>query len=175
MFKKRVQIMLTELTDADATTLFAYRSNPDVWRYQTWIPASVTDAFSFIRTFGRVREPRASGWTQFAIRDREAGELLGDCGCHMLKDHVAEIGYTIAPAFQGRGYATEAVRQLLALLGRQNVVQVIARTDARNIPSMKVLEKLGFTPDPSASESYSMRGETVTDICYVRHIQKNSP
>ena len=175
MFKKRNPVRLTALTDADAPALFAYRSNPAVWRYQTWIPTSVTEAFSFIRTFGRVTEPRGSGWTQFAIRNRETGVLLGDCGCHMMQDHVAEIGYTIAPAFQGRGYATEAVGQLVVLLARHDVHRAIARTDTRNIRSMKLLERLGFRADPTASESYRLRGETVTDFCYVRTIQGKSP
>jgi ribosomal-protein-alanine N-acetyltransferase len=61
------------------------------------------------------------------------------------KEGVVEIGYAVAPAFQGRGLATEAARQLVhrAFTDRR-VTAVDAHTLSHPNASVRVLEKLGM-------------------------------
>ncbi|NPV69255.1 MAG: GNAT family N-acetyltransferase [Firmicutes bacterium] len=49
---------------------------------------------------------------------KDFGTLIGDCGIRFPAgdDSQVEIGFTIAPAHQGHGYATEAVRAVLRYL-----------------------------------------------------------
>jgi RimJ/RimL family protein N-acetyltransferase len=58
---------------------------------------------------------------------------------------VIKVGYTIDPAAQGRGYATEAVSALVRyafdVLGA-DVVRAYASAD--NAPSIRVAEKVGL-------------------------------
>jgi RimJ/RimL family protein N-acetyltransferase len=58
---------------------------------------------------------------------------------------VLKVGYTMSPAFQGRGYATEAVSALIeyafTTLGA-DVVRAYASAD--NLPSIRVAEKVGM-------------------------------
>jgi RimJ/RimL family protein N-acetyltransferase len=51
----------------------------------------------------------------FAGLSGATGELIGDCaaGPHDGDVRQAEIGFTIAPGYQGRGFATEAACCLL--------------------------------------------------------------
>jgi GNAT superfamily N-acetyltransferase len=59
----------------------------------------------------------------------------------------AEIGYGIAPAYQNRGYMTEAVQALVGWAFEQPRCQaVVAQTLKSNLPSRRVLMKAGFTP-----------------------------
>ena len=95
------KVVLAPLLEDDAEFLFGYRSRPEIWRYQTWVPTSVVEAFAFVRNFGGVETPRTSGWSQFAVRISRDGRMVGDCGCHILDPETAEIGYTIAPPFRG--------------------------------------------------------------------------
>jgi len=61
-------------------------------------------------------------------------------------DGIVEVGYSVLAAFEGRGYATEIVRALVAhAFSHPGVVRVIARTRPENIGSVKVLERCGFT------------------------------
>jgi ribosomal-protein-alanine N-acetyltransferase len=61
-----------------------------------------------------------------------------------------EVGWRLLPAFWGRGYATEGARAALDLafdvLGRSEVVAMTAR---RNLPSQRVMQRLGMTYDPA--------------------------
>jgi len=57
----------------------------------------------------------------------------------------AEIGYRIAPPFQGKGHATEAVRLLLEKAKKiYSLHRVEARISVENAAACKVLEKNGF-------------------------------
>src|ERR1044071_5844071 len=57
----------------------------------------------------------------------------------------AEIGFTLATAYQKQGYATEAVRAVLDRLFRvQGMHKVGGECDARNVASAGLLERLGF-------------------------------
>jgi ribosomal-protein-alanine N-acetyltransferase len=60
-------------------------------------------------------------------------------------DGVAEIAYGIAPAYQGKGYATEVANALVDFASGDNRVRIIrAHTLAETSASTRVLEKCGF-------------------------------
>ena len=84
-------------------------------------------------------------WTQYAIVERSSGSTIGGVGFHRgPSDGEVEIGYGIAPAARGRGYATEAVLALVDVARRQGLHAVVAETDDGNLPSERVLERSGF-------------------------------
>ncbi|WP_433173822.1 GNAT family N-acetyltransferase [Actinoallomurus sp. CA-150999] len=76
--------------------------------------------------------------------------VIGECG---LKhgpgpDGTVEIAYGLGGPWRSRGYGTEAIRGLLGWLeGSAACRQVIAEVHAGNVPSRRLLERLGFTVD----------------------------
>lgn len=73
---------------------------------------------------------------------------------------IVEIGYSIAPEFQARAFATELVRALVSrAFSVPGVVQVIAHTHATNTGSIKVLERCGFVAAGAGSEPETVRYE----------------
>ncbi len=140
------RLVLRYLTPADAEALFAYRSEPAVSAMQGWMPASRAAADVFVGSVADVPFARRSMWSQLGIVEGRNDVLIGDVGVHVdASGDVAEIGYTIAPAFQRRGYATEAMRALLGELeGAYGIRRFIARTDPRNVASIALLARLGF-------------------------------
>jgi RimJ/RimL family protein N-acetyltransferase len=77
--------------------------------------------------------------------------VVGGVGFHGPPDPegAAEIGYGIAVSRRGRGYATEAVRQLRAIAVAHGVRRLVAGTDRDNVASARVLQSNGFRPsDP---------------------------
>ncbi len=141
------RLILRRLRHADLLALYGYRSDPEVARYQDWNDFS-EEAGRRLITEQAERHPGVPGtWFQMGIELRESGQLIGDCGLHTLRDHPqqAEIGFTLAPAHQGKGYATEAIRCLLGyVFGTLGTHRVIAMTDARNAPAARILERVGM-------------------------------
>ena len=63
----------------------------------------------------------------------------------LTADGMAEIGYGISPEYEGRGYATEAVRAMVEWAAAQaGVKRIEAETELDNCASQRVLEKVGF-------------------------------
>lgn len=75
----------------------------------------------------------------------EEGVVVGDCGWFGPPvDGVVEIGYGVAPSVRGRGLATAAVQLLLAWVASRGAVRVRAEVLPSNLPSLRLLERLGF-------------------------------
>lgn len=61
-------------------------------------------------------------------------------------DHTdAWISYAFNPRYQGRGYAIESIRAVLAWLSTRGTLVVYANCYLGNTPSIKLLEQLGFS------------------------------
>ncbi|MHC4376206.1 MAG: GNAT family N-acetyltransferase [Planctomycetota bacterium] len=111
----------------------------------------------------------AEDWVQLAVRRRADGVLIGDVGLRAMgeRSDQAEIGFTIAPEHQRRGYASEAVVGVLTtLFGDFEVHRVMASVDPRNEASMALLHKLGFRKEAHHRRSLWFKGEWVDDVIF---------
>jgi RimJ/RimL family protein N-acetyltransferase len=91
----------------------------------------------------------------------EQGRIVGGCGLHDVDGHV-ELGYWISPEYQGRGYATEAVKGLLSLARVAGHRQILARHAFDNPASGQVLHKAGFRPTGRSRQFHSLgRGRAI--------------
>ena len=163
------RLLLTRLTAEDAPALFTYRSDPEVCRYQGFEPGSLADAEDFITTLLPHEFDSPGTWFQFGIRLRDSGGLIGDIGAHFLTEdpRQVEIGFTLAPAQQGKGYATEAVTGLLEhLFGAAGKHRVIASVDPRNTACTQLLERIGMRREAHFRESLWFKGEWADDVNY---------
>lgn len=93
-------------------------------------------------------EPRRRAGREFAYAIiREDRTLVGVCGFNNVPDDKerVEIGYWVGVPFWGKGYATQAIRQLVGIgftgLGFQSLYAPILQ---RNRASQRVVGKLGF-------------------------------
>jgi ribosomal-protein-alanine N-acetyltransferase len=105
-------------------------------------------------------------WGHHQVVETSSGLVVGGVGFHgPPQSGEVEIGYGIVPTRQGRGYATEAVSTLVSLaLATPEVVGVVARTDAGNMASQRVLEKAGFQlVDQSGGRRYRIEAPTLDD------------
>ena len=163
------RLVLRKLNLADSEALFRYRTDPDVSRYQNWKPLTIEDARQFVETLANLEPDTPGSWFQLAITMRETGELIGDCGIHFPVEETrqAEIGITLAPAYQGKGYALEALVAVLDFLFvtlRKH--RVVASVDPGNQPSIALLERLGMRKEAHFRESLWFKGAWADDVIY---------
>jgi RimJ/RimL family protein N-acetyltransferase len=139
------RLRLDALREEDAAALFGYRSDPAVSRWQGWKPTSVAEAGDFIEAQAGIAPDTRGAWWQRAIRLRDSGQLVGDLGLHFIDDATVELGITLAPAHQRRGYAREALEVMLDFVfGGLRKRRVVARVEPRNFMCMRLLEGLGM-------------------------------
>ncbi len=108
------RLILRHFTDADLVPFMAYRNDPDVARYQGWEGISEAEAHAFIEEQKLVQPGVPGQWFQIAIALKETGMLAGDCALKIDEhdERQAEIGYTLARAYQGKGIAAEVGRRV---------------------------------------------------------------
>jgi aminoglycoside 6'-N-acetyltransferase len=141
------RLLLRRSVPADAATISAYRSDPEVHRYQGWDRLDVEGIREQIEEMA-ARRPGDPGWIQLSMELLDTGELIGDVGLSPAEGEpgVIKVGYTVAPAFQARGYATEAVRALVDYAFRVLGATIVrAYADADNVASHRVAERVGMT------------------------------
>lgn len=96
----------------------------------------------------------------FAIVLREKNELCGACGLIInARDANAELGYWIGAPYWGRGYATEAAREIVRY-GFEDLWlhRVYAAHFGGNPASGRVLQKLGMTYEGTRREHHRKWG-----------------
>jgi ribosomal-protein-alanine N-acetyltransferase len=114
---------------------------PDDW------PAE--DLRDFLPVYGRIVDAQAArqGWGIWLMLNPAEGMLVGDIGFKGPPDdlHTVEVGYSVLPAFQRRGYATEAARAIVGWgLAQPGVRRIVANCQFDNAASIRVLEHAGM-------------------------------
>jgi [ribosomal protein S5]-alanine N-acetyltransferase len=141
------RIVLRRLRPADLENFQAYRSDPEVGRYQSWPPMSSRDAASFLEEMSTAAFGTTGEWFQLGIAERSTDRLIGDMGICIrdTEDKHAELGVTLAAQSQGQGLGSEAVLQALAMLFESSdITRVVAITDTRNHATVRLLQRIGM-------------------------------
>ena len=85
------------------------------------------------------------GWGVWLVTNRDSNIIIGDIGFKGKpdSDNTVEIGYGIISSAQNKGYATEAVTEIIKwAFTFENVTKIVAECHDENLASIKVLEKL---------------------------------
>jgi RimJ/RimL family protein N-acetyltransferase len=97
----------------------------------------------------------ARGFTFWVVERKADGEHLGFCGLKLASDPGSpvegeiEIGWRLREDAWGRGYATEAASASLDFaFSRIEAPHVVALTVEANLPSRRLMERLGMTRRP---------------------------
>lgn len=109
-------------------------------------PPLMEDALPFMR--GQLRtNPDEVGWWPWLIVVAATGEDVGMLGLAGRPDEAGNtvLGYTLYPAYEGRGYATEAARAIIGWAFAQPGVRAVRATiPVGHTPSLRVAERLGM-------------------------------
>ncbi|MDM0073773.1 GNAT family N-acetyltransferase [Variovorax sp. J2P1-59] len=90
------------------------------------------------------------GWGNWAAQTRDSGTFIGYIGLSVPRRALpfmpcVELGYRLAEAHWGKGYATEGSKAVLRLgFERLGLEEIVSFTTRLNLPSRAVMERVGM-------------------------------
>jgi ribosomal-protein-alanine N-acetyltransferase len=155
------RLRLRQILPKDAEDMFAYSKSAEVTRYLLWDVHP--DAIYTEKYIAYLQERYAVGdFYDFAIEYKENGKMIGTVGFTSfdLPNRSAEVGYVIAPAYQGQGIATEALTRVIAFGFEKCALSRISAVCRRgNLASLRVMEKCGLKHEGVLRSAVLAKGE----------------
>jgi RimJ/RimL family protein N-acetyltransferase len=149
------RLLLRPWHDADRAPFAAMGHDPRVMAH---FPALVSEAESNAM-IDRARAATAErGFSVWPVELKESGEFIGFVGLAVPAAHFAfspcvEIGWRLAHAHWGHGYASEAARAWLAWsFTERKLDEIVSFTSLPNTPSQAVMERIGMVRDADTFE-----------------------
>jgi len=169
--RRTQRLLLRAATAEDATPTFEYRRLESVGR---WLTETPSDFDKYQATF---TEPARLAATVIVEVD---GVIVGDFMLRIedawaqaevadrARGRQAELGWVLDPAHTGRGYATEAVRELLRVCFEDlGIHRVVAVCFADNTESWRLMERVGMRRETHAvGDSLHRSGEWLDGFAY---------
>jgi RimJ/RimL family protein N-acetyltransferase len=163
------RLMLRPWRVGELDRYHALRAIPEVATYLYDEPLTRRQAAERLRGL-RSDITEVDRWMNVAVELADpGGVVVGDVGlCWRSEVHrQAEIGYVLDPAYQGRGFATEAAAAMIELaISGLGAHRVCGRLDARNTASARVLARLGMRYEAHLVENEFVKGEWVDEMVF---------
>jgi RimJ/RimL family protein N-acetyltransferase len=167
---KTSRLILRPFQEPDLATFTAYRSDPEVARYQSWeAPYSLAQAAVYLEEMRQAQPGKPGEWYAFAIERQSDPGIIGDCAFQVLSNDPlqAQIGYTLAREHWKQGYAAEAVKGLLDYLFEEfNLHRITASCDAENTASFLLMERVGMRREAQFIENIWFKGSWGSEFVY---------
>lgn len=165
---ERLLLRDAQLSDADAVDRYA--GDEQVVKYLFWGPNSperTREVLQFRVNHQQVDPARRA--LELAIVDKSSNEVVGGAGLRVADSDAldADLGYVLARAKWGQGIVTEACERLLEVaFGWFGLHRVWASTDADNLASQRVLEKLGLRREAHFVQNKLVKGQYRDTLIY---------
>ena len=167
---KTERLVIRDFVENDWRDIVEARTQEEVARYEPW---DTTTWAEREKVMERIREQCAltfdtlGKYVEFAalLGDKAIGSVGVKRLSSVHKD--AEVGWVFNARYWGQGYATEAARALMDWGFRTlELHRITAVCDARNVPSYRLMERLGMRCEAHHVKSTFINGEWVDDLVY---------
>jgi [ribosomal protein S5]-alanine N-acetyltransferase len=160
------RLLLRPFQEQDVADGLAYRNDAEFARYlprlpqpstlqdaEAWVARNMSEPWERLPTFAVVLDDRLIGDVNFNV-DSET--------------KTAMLGYSFGRQWWGRGIATEAAQAAITWATQAfGLIRIWASTDARNVRSQRVLEKLGFQREGvRVADGVGRDGELTDTVMY---------
>lgn len=165
------RLRLRPYTMNDLDDLADMRRRPDVMRYLYEDVQSRDEVAEVLqrRATAQTALRREGDGLVLAVELTETGRVIGDIVLMWTSERhqQGEIGFIFHPDFHGKGYASEAAREMLQL-GFEHIGfhRIEGRCDARNDASARLMERLGMRREAHLVENEWFKGEWGSELVY---------
>ncbi len=158
---KTKRLILRQMQHYDVEALHKMRTDLSIMEYMdSEIPKTIDDTQKKyeqeLESFSKVES------VYWAIALKDTNEMIGGAGYwKLMKEHYrAEIGYQLMPEFWRKGYFFEAFTVIIQFrFKKMGLHSIEGNVNPKNIPSIKILEKLGFKQEAYFKENFYFDGK----------------
>ena len=142
MILETKRLIIEHFTCADIHMWASIEADPLVRKFVDGRCLSREEAGLYVRM--NINSYAEDGFGRFAVRSKTSKRLIGMCG-FLQQDEEIDFGYRYSAETWGKGIGHEAAKKVLDYgLEHLNLKKIYAEVAIENIPSIKILEKLGF-------------------------------
>ena len=141
------RLRVRTINNQDHERFFLLQGDPSVMRFIRPIKTRA-ESDAALNEMLAAGEPEEGG--RWMVEDKETGRFVGTLAIIPVPYDTTKIqlGYALVPAEWGKGYATEATRELIRVLNTQpGIFRIGSFVDAENLASARVLIKAGFVEE----------------------------
>ena len=158
-------LILRRIRPEDAEDLYRrFGTDPEMVQYSGWNPYATLEMAQ--ETVRSLIESYADADSYSWVMEID-GVIVGTIGAYDYADDQIEAGFSVDKDWQGRGFATEALRKVLAYLTENEGIScVTAWCAAENIGSRRVLEKAGMKLVHTEKDGLAVCGKTYDKLTF---------
>ncbi|MCB0882388.1 MAG: GNAT family N-acetyltransferase [Thermoleophilia bacterium] len=163
------RLRLRPFRAGDLDAVVAIQTREDNARYLYRDPMTADEAAAWLAATLQYGFAREGDRLRLAVTVPPGDVVVGYAQLHLSSAlaRQAELGYAIHPGHAGRGYATEAARELIRLgFETYGMHRVFARIDAGNVASVRVCERLGMRKEAHFIENDVWNGRFGDEVVY---------
>lgn len=147
----------------------AYRNDAENLRFQPIVPITEEAALNLLKRQLFLEEETAAGWVMFAMELQNEKKMIGEVGVYISSDAVSngDLGWSVHPDYQGKGYALEAAEVLLAYaFKRRKLHRVTATCVCTNTASVLLMKRLGMHREVNHTQNQFIDGVRYDEYQY---------
>jgi RimJ/RimL family protein N-acetyltransferase len=147
MFLETDRLKLRPFRSDDVDAIASYSTKAEFIRFMPLPAQTIESAADFVGRIVADGQPDSKSDWHFAIQLGDAPQLIGTIriGVREAEHRQGDVGYALHPDHWGKGYASEALRRVLAFgFADLSLERIWAIADVLNVASWRAMERAGM-------------------------------
>ena len=161
------RLVLRKMQESDYEDIFkCWTSDYEVSKYVTWKPHENSEQTKKLVSYW-LNDYNNEYTYRWIITLKDTSEVIGmiDVIAKNIQYMTAEVGYCLGSKYWGKGYATEALKEVIKYLHSEGFPTVYAQHFISNIASGKVMKKAGMEYEATLKSRVVNNDGNREDVC----------
>ncbi|WP_238881500.1 GNAT family N-acetyltransferase [Clostridium sp. YIM B02551] len=166
------RLIIRDHIEEDINSLHSLISNDEAMYYLPEIRTNTLDK-SKENLYEAIKESKMEKRTKFffGIIIKATNEYIGEIGYTVIIDSaegkVVNLGYFILPKFWGKGFVTEAAREVINYaFSQEDIIKIETGCVTENVGSEKVMKKLGMIKEGESKQHVLLNSQLLDRVEY---------
>lgn len=162
------RLILRQMQESDYDNVVIYRLHPDV---RCYIPDYIDEAGvkAYVERSIHPWKQEENEPLRIVMELKGTSKVIGELMVKIVEKNIpmVEIGYALNPEFQGKGYTTEAMHNIMQFVFEDlSINRVIGEANPENIASRRIMEKMGMKQEAHLIQHTFFNNKIIDTVIY---------